>query len=146
MARCFAAAINQAPGLRGIPASGHCCRAETRASWARSSATSMSRTTRVRAAISLGDSMRQTASIAPWVSDTDTHDAQCKMQNAKGKMRNANTNCNLPALYAQLPHGAHLDAADPRRWNARGDLHRLVHVIRVNQVEAGELFLGLSEG
>src|SRR3979409_65491 len=68
MARCFAVAISQAPGLSGTPDSGHCSRAATRASCARSSATPTSRTMRARPAISRGDSILQTASMAECVS------------------------------------------------------------------------------
>jgi hypothetical protein len=64
MARCLAVAISQAPGLSGIPDSGHCSRAATRASCASSSARPTSRTIRVRAAMILPDSIRQTASMA----------------------------------------------------------------------------------
>src|SRR5947209_17542074 len=60
--------MSQAPGLSGTPDSGHCRRAATSASCARSSATPTSRTIRARPAISLADSIRQTASIARWVS------------------------------------------------------------------------------
>src|SRR5580658_9319451 len=67
MARCLAAAISQAPGLSGTPDFGHCSSAATRASCARSSATPTSRTIRARPAISLGDSILQTASIAPLI-------------------------------------------------------------------------------
>src|SRR5271163_2552311 len=75
MARCLAAAINHAPGLSGTPDCGHCSNAATKASCARSSAMPTSRTIRVSAAISLGDSIRQTASIARcmWVALTATH-------------------------------------------------------------------------
>src|ERR1700676_5513489 len=68
MARCLAAAINQAPGLSGTPDSGHCSSAATRASCARSSASPTSRTIRVRPAMSLGDSILHTASIVRCVS------------------------------------------------------------------------------
>src|SRR5438309_1976370 len=68
MARCLAVAISQAPGLSGTPDCGHCCRAATSASCARSSAIPTSRTMRVRPAISFADSILQTASMAPWVS------------------------------------------------------------------------------
>src|ERR1700688_2360247 len=67
MARCLAAAISQAPGLSGTPDFGHCSSAATRASCARSSATPTSRTIRARPAMSRGDSIRQTASIAPLI-------------------------------------------------------------------------------
>ena len=66
IARCLAVPINHAPGLSGTPDSGHCCRAATRASWARSSASPTSRTMRVKPAMSRGDSIRHTASIVRW--------------------------------------------------------------------------------
>src|SRR6267378_2762723 len=68
MARCFAVDISQAPGLSGMPEPGHCSRAATRASWANSSAMPTSRTMRVSPAMMRADSMRQTASMARWVS------------------------------------------------------------------------------
>src|SRR3954447_9013442 len=64
MARCLAAAMSQAPGLSGTPDSGHFSSATTSASWARSSARPTSPVMRARPAISRGDSIRQTASIA----------------------------------------------------------------------------------
>ena len=68
IARCFAVAMSQAPGLSGTPDSGHCSSAATRASCARSSARPTSRTIRARPAMSLGDSILQTASIVRCVS------------------------------------------------------------------------------
>src|SRR5204863_6148553 len=56
--------MSQAPGLSGTPESGHCSSAATSASCARSSATPMSPTRRANPAMSLADSIRQTASIA----------------------------------------------------------------------------------
>src|SRR6266481_2652129 len=75
IARCFAAAISQAPGLSGMPDSGHCWSAATRASCASSSARPTSRTIRVRPAMILADSILQTASMAlcEWVAVTATH-------------------------------------------------------------------------
>src|SRR5258707_14170824 len=64
MARCLAVAISQAPGFSGMPDFGHCSSAATRASCARSSARPTSRTIRVRPAMSLGDSILHTASMA----------------------------------------------------------------------------------
>ena len=69
IARCLAVAMSQAPGLSGTPDSGHCSSAATSASCARSSARPTSRTIRARPAISRADSIRQTASIARWVSE-----------------------------------------------------------------------------
>src|SRR5688572_19244932 len=68
MARCFAAAISQAAGLRGIPDAGHCSSADTSASCARSSAMPTSRTIRVRPAMTFADSIFQTVSMASCVS------------------------------------------------------------------------------
>ena len=53
IARCFAVAISQAPGLSGTPDRGHCSSAATSASCASSSASPTSRTIRARPAISL---------------------------------------------------------------------------------------------
>ena len=64
MARCLAVAMSQAPGLSGTPDSGHCSSAATSASCARSSATPISPTIRAKPAMSLADSIRQTASMA----------------------------------------------------------------------------------
>src|SRR2546421_8557700 len=60
--------MSQAPGLSGTPDSGHCASGATRASCASSSATPTLRTIRARPAMSLADSIRQTASIARCVS------------------------------------------------------------------------------
>src|SRR5437660_12763024 len=72
MPRRLAVAINHAPGLSGIPDSGHCSSAATSASCARSSATATSRTMRVSPAINRADSIRQTASMARCVADDVT--------------------------------------------------------------------------
>src|SRR5436309_4686998 len=60
--------MSQAPGLSGMPDSGQRSSAATSASWASSSATPTSRTIRASPAMSLADSIRQTASIARWMS------------------------------------------------------------------------------
>ncbi len=72
IARYFAEAINQAPGLSGTPVFGHCSSAATSASCARSSARPTSRTMRARPAMILADSILQTALIARCVAETDT--------------------------------------------------------------------------
>src|SRR5256884_3195673 len=59
-------------GLSGMPDSGHRSSATTRASCASSSARPTSRTMRARPAISLADSIFQTASMTRWVSGIDT--------------------------------------------------------------------------
>src|SRR5688572_23887687 len=60
--------MSQAPGLSGIPDSGHRSSAATRASCARSSSRPTSRTIRARPAMSLGASILHTASIVRWAS------------------------------------------------------------------------------
>src|SRR5688500_8236231 len=60
--------MSQAPGLSGTPVCGQRSSAASSASWARSSASPTSRTIRASPAISLADSIRQTASITRWVS------------------------------------------------------------------------------
>ena len=60
MARRFPAVISQAPGLRGTPSTGQCLSAATSASCANSSARPTSRRTRVRPAMILARSIRQT--------------------------------------------------------------------------------------
>src|SRR5437870_13007745 len=61
-------AMSHAPGLSGAPEVSHCSRAATSASCARSSARPTSRTMCASPAMSLGDSILQTASIAACVS------------------------------------------------------------------------------
>src|SRR5688572_13594861 len=39
----------------------------------------------------------------------------------------------------------HLDAAEARAGNSRGDLDRLIQVLRFDEVIAAELFLGFNE-
>ena len=51
--------MSQAPGLSGTPESGHCSRAATSASWARSSASARSWVIRVRPATSRAASVLQ---------------------------------------------------------------------------------------
>src|SRR5262245_11244406 len=70
MPRRLAVVMSHAPGLSGTPDSGHCLTAARSASCARSSASPTSRVRRVRPAISLADSIRQTASIAALMSGT----------------------------------------------------------------------------
>src|SRR5437773_4882030 len=64
--------MSQAPGLSGPPVPGQVSSAATRASCASSSARPTSRTLRASAAITLADSILQTASIALWVADAVT--------------------------------------------------------------------------
>src|SRR5215213_6033022 len=71
--------MSQAPGLSGTPVSGHCAKAATKASCARSSASPTSRTIRTSPAISLVDSRRQTASTASRVVELVTHSMRSRL-------------------------------------------------------------------
>src|SRR5229473_5267934 len=109
MARCLAAAISQAPGLSGTPDSGHCSRAATRASCARSSATPTSHTIRVSPAMSLGDSILQTASMAPCVSvvvtptDHITFTPSAQVEAPSGRERSESPLPKSRAYFAREP-------------------------------------------
>ena len=100
IARCFAVAMSQAPGLSGTPDSGHCSSAATSASCASSSARPTSRTIRARPAMSLADSIRQTASIARWVSVavTATDHTICVRRRKARALAPLGVNCRAEAL------------------------------------------------
>src|SRR3984957_17747690 len=41
---------------------------------------------------------------------------------------------------------AHFDGAHARRWDSAGDFDRFIEILRIDQVKAAELLLGLREG
>src|SRR6266852_8987947 len=104
IARCLAVAMSQAPGLSGIPEAGHCSSAATRASCASSSARPTSRTMRVRPAMMRADSMRQTASMARWVSVDvmATHHTIFKSFAQADRARAANARLRLRSLCEEV--------------------------------------------
>src|SRR5450759_2167838 len=121
MARRLAVVINHAPGLSGIPCSGHFSNATTRLSWTTSSARSKSPSTRTSAAVSRPASSRKTAATAASVAP-----------------------CVLSGVLA-LDHGPHFD--DPALAATRPGLgHRqcLVQVLDVDDREPAHDFLGLD--
>src|ERR687894_610392 len=127
IARCLAVAISQAPGLSGTPACGHCSSAATSASWARSSARPTSPVIRASAAISLADSIRQTASIAAWVAEALIA-SPCPVllvslpHLADALLLLAQLRGELVAEVLGLVHGTQLDHGLPLVW-ARAALH-----------------------
>src|SRR5438093_2247827 len=163
IARRFAVAMSHAPGLSGTPDSGHRSSAATRASWARSSARPTSRTIRARPAMSLADSILQTASIVRWVSVAVTATDHTIFDSISATRRSA----------PGLPLGGHLlaQALLSRAQLARGvarrevlglehlaDLHlgvlarstlepldRLRLGLHLPEPEAGDQLLGLGE-
>ena len=121
IARCFAVAMSQAPGLSGTPDSGHCSSAATSASCASSSARPTSRTIRARPAMSLADSIRQTASIARCVSEAVTTADRPSLDYWFAADLRAQALLLLPELGRELvaevlglEHLADLDLATPR--------------------------------
>src|SRR5919204_3965593 len=164
IARCFAVAMSQAPGLSGTPDSGHRSSAATSASWASSSARPTSRTIRARPAMSLADSIRQTASIARCASDAVTAIDQSILIRPSASRGAPRLMLLLGHLTSQalllLPELARgvagrellgledlpdLDLALLER-GALEPLDRLIHRLALPQPEAGDQLLGLGEG
>src|SRR5688572_10926208 len=121
MARCLAVAMSQAPGLSGMPDAGHCSSATTSASCARSSASPTSPTMRASPAISLADSIRQTASIASAVCGGLIH--------------------HLPHFYFQVL----IELADVRLEESLGPLERLLLRLHVEDRVAADDLLRFGE-
>src|SRR5512143_2626806 len=165
IARRFAVAMSQAPGLSGTPASGHRSSATTSASWASSSARPTSRTIRVRAAIKRADSILQTASIARWVSEAVTASDHTIFNpsvedRAKPRLllltRHLRPNALLlrPELRSEfraeivrLEHLPDLELRLAAREGIRGafdPFDRLFSRFRLDQPEAGDQLLGLG--
>src|SRR5512133_329694 len=126
-ARRLAVAMSQAPGLSGTEEVGHCSSAATRASWASSSARSKSRTIRMSPAMSLADSIRQTASMARWASDVVTWESDQLQGRAAtsgtiapaGRWRSASDR-RFDGGDVDFPHGHHGLEGTLRGWSASG--------------------------
>src|SRR5438067_1041842 len=130
-----AAAMIHAPPFSGIPFCGQEASAAVNASCIASSARSNEPQIRIRPARIRPDSIRKTASA---VSRTLTIPRKSVIESRFGVRT-----CG----YAR--HGADLDAAFPalaRCRNARSPLDRLIQVLAVQDVVAGELLLRLGEG
>src|SRR5512141_1628067 len=108
--------MSQAPGLSGMPVSGHRSSAITSASCAKSSASPTSRTIRARLAMSLADSIRQMASIVLLISGVVMLRQTCKLALVVCALQIGNDD------FLHLQHG--LD--DILRLNAVGVAHQAV--------------------
>src|SRR5262249_37270122 len=162
IARYFAVAMSQAPGLFGTPDSGHCSSAATRASCARSSARPTSRTTRARPAMSLADSIRQTAAMVRCVSEavmaTDYTTTRPPVQAAQPLLLLRAGLCPqallLPPEFGRergaevlrLEHLANLDLGAVVERGALEPLDRLFLRLHLPQPEARDQLLRLGEG
>src|SRR5258706_5452642 len=138
MARFFAEAMSQAPGLSGTPDSGHCSSAATSASCASSSATPTSRTIRARPAMSFADSIRKTAWIVRCTSEAVTApDHSTSLRGCKGP---------LPLDVARVEHLQNLAFAVARdRHEPPGDLDRLLARLRLDEGKPVDELLRLGE-
>jgi hypothetical protein len=117
IARCFAVAMSHAPGLSGTPDSGHCSSAATRASCASSSARPTSRTIRARPAMSLADSILQTASMVRCVSVavTATHHTIFKAPAQAGSLHAMNRASTRPRCATASGPGMKASGSTRRR-------------------------------
>src|SRR4029077_1034333 len=127
MARRRAVVINHAPGLSGMPCSGHFSSAATRLSCTTSSARSKSPTARTSAAVSRPVSSRKTAATAASV-------ALRVCSAVLGRVRGS-SGFRLFDFSRVIDHGPHLDrAAGP----CLGDSKRLVEILDLDDGEASD--------
>src|SRR5487761_52491 len=138
MARRRAVVIYHAPGLSGMPCSGHFSTATTRLSWTTSSARSKSPSTRTSAAVSRPASSRKTAATA----------ASAAVYVPSAVRRGLRHPCaRLPDLRGVVHHGPHLN--DPVLSASRPKLghgQRLVEVFHLDDRESANDLFGLDEG
>src|SRR4029453_9461668 len=144
IARCLPVPMSQAPGLSGAPDSGHWSSAAMSASWARSSATPTSRTIRASPAMSRGDSIRQTASMARWASEDGTVLPVVGRLGAQALLLLAQLRGELVAEIVGREHRADLELG-LLHGRSLDPLDRLVQRLGLDQPETREQLLGLRE-
>src|SRR6267143_262775 len=161
--------MSQAPGLSGTPVPGQVSSAARKASCASSSARPTSRTLRARPAMTLADSIFQTASIALCVADAVTAIDRSRLRLAllrfplqlvaKALLTRAELRRkDLGRKIRHLLHLADLDRLVLRSGAALGPLDRLLprlhldhpvaaeHVLRLSEGPVGDLWLASGEG
>src|SRR4051794_36990312 len=131
MALLRAARISQARGFAGVLSRGHCTSAASRAAASASSARSMSPRIRISVARIRPRSCLKTLSIVSRLEDTAP-----ELSPGAGMM--------MPSA-CEHPDRPHLDRAALRGGDPRGDLGRLVQILRLDQVVAAQLLLHLRE-
>src|SRR5947209_1194430 len=119
MARRRAVVINHAPGLSGMPCSGHVSSAATRLSWTTSSARAKSPSTRISAAVSRPASSLKTAATASSVL------------------------ARVSSAFGMVDYRPDFD--DAATGPGLGHLERLVQVFDLDYRKAADDFLGLDE-
>src|SRR5258708_9196599 len=137
IARRRAVVINHAPGLSGMPCSGHFSNATTRLSWTTSSARSKSPSTRTSAAVSRPASSRKTAATA----------ASAAVYVPSAVRRGLRHPCaRLFDLCRVVHHRPYLD--DPilsASWPHLGPGNRLVTVLTLDDRGSAHHLFGLHE-
>src|SRR5260370_27033590 len=133
MARRRAVVISHAPGLSGIPCSGHVSSAATRLSWTTSSARSKSPRVRTSAAVSRPASSRKTAATA-------TSAAVRVCSAVLGGVREP-SGFRLLHLSRVVDHGPHFDRA---RRPGLGHGEGLVEILDLDDREAADDLLPLD--
>src|SRR5712692_9433071 len=133
IARRRAVVISHAPGLSGIPCSGHVSSAATRLSWTTSSARSKSPRARTSAAVSRPASSRKTAATA----------ASAAVRACSAVLRAVRdpSGFRLLDLSRVVDHGPHLDRA---RRPGLGHGERLVEILDLDDREASDDLLRLD--
>src|ERR1700674_319768 len=138
MARRRAVVISHAPGLSGMPCSGHFSSAATRLSWTTSSARSKSPRARTSAAVSRPASSRNTAATAASAALRLPSAVRRGLRHPRARFFD---------LCRMVDHGPHLD--DPAlsaAWPYLGHGKRLVQVFHLDDRESADNLFGLDEG
>src|ERR1700681_3927086 len=137
MARRRAVVISHAPGLSGMPCSGHFSSAATRLSWTTSSARSKSPRARTSAPVSRPASSRKTSATADSA-------AVCVPSAVRGSLRHPRA--RFFDLCRVVDHGPHLDnPVLPASWPNLGHGKSLVQVLHLNDRESADDLFGLDE-
>ena len=168
IARCLAAAISQAPGLRGTPARGHCSSAATSASCASSSATPTSRTMPRQAgdqlrrldppdgfdrAMGVGRRHGSDHIIVPDLVRTEGRDSSLYPVCAQRSARRSRSSCARSSGVTPSPKSSasntwRISISDSPSWGlGQRSTHSIDLFLRshLHQPEAGNQLLGLGE-
>src|SRR5258708_998578 len=133
MARRRAVVINHAPGLSGMPCSGHFSSAATRLSWTTSSARAKSPSTRISAAVSRPASSLKTAAKSPMNSGEFTGTPY----------RAASVVACVSSAFRVVDHGPDLD--DAAAGPCLGHAERFIEILHFDDREAADDLLRFDE-
>src|SRR5215212_1907772 len=156
--------VSHAPGRRGTPSRGQVSSARSKAPWAHSSARSQSPVVRIRVATRRPHSSLKAPATAASTSSPITLPTTVGSPSSRPSPWDARTRprrsrrdsrtrlCRSPpsippaiCFRLLLPERPHLDAPEPRARGPGCHLDRLVEVLALDYVVAGDLLLGLGE-